>query len=144
MVFERVKSDAGIGEFAQHFGVSRERGRFIVMVRQYRLHTELFGQFDDFRHGMPMPDQQSSGGVIRHGAPSLVKFLDSAVNEADPPVMGGQTVQDVAVKHKATKHFVAVLDRGVQSGMVVHAQIPPEPDQYRRKMCEMSACHLHP
>jgi hypothetical protein len=60
------------------------------------------------------------------------------------PVFGRQSLQDVAVKQEATKNFVAMLQGHVQSGVVVQAQIPPEPNQYRCKMCEMSVCHLHP
>lgn len=114
------------------------------MVCEYRLHPELFGDSYDVSHGMSVSGDQASVRIVGVFPPLLVQFNNGGMNERHASVLCRQSLQYVAVKHEATKHLVAMMHRHVQSGMVVQAQIPPEPDQYRCKMCEMSACHLHP
>lgn len=76
-----------------------------------------------------MGDDQPASGVAAQRAQVAVQRRQASQDELNPAVLAWQSIENFGVKDKDAKHIPALGARLQQGGIVVSAQIAPEPHQ---------------
>ncbi len=126
LVLEGVKRDPRRAEGARHLGVAVLCGRLVVVVRVDGRDGELACE----------PRDRVARTAVQHGEPAAaaakarVELGHRVPDELDAPVgAGGQRVEDLGVEAERAVDTAVRFQRVVQGGVVVVAEIAPEPHQ---------------
>jgi len=132
MVLAGVQRNAGAGQGAAHLRVAGQRIGLVVVVGVHRLHMQVSGQL---RHGLrcvAVAHQQAHAlDAVRGGQRAQLRLQpeQAVADELDAAISARQRIEDVAVEHKRTPHPPGRAQCVVQRGVVVGAQVAPQPDQ---------------
>ena len=102
------------------------------MVGEHRLDAQALRQSRYFVTGSAVQQDQAGAGPPGQGAQGLVELGQALHDEVDSPVLPGQRVEDVGVEHEHGVHLFALAQGLVQAGVVVGAQVAPEPEKTDR------------
>ncbi len=106
--------------------IAVDGGRLVVPVRVDGLDAELAGKrgYRGTRAGMPHVDPPV------HAFQGFLQFRDTVPDEGHAAIGArSQPIEDLGIEDKYAMHALVGGKRGRQGGVVVMAQVAPEPDQ---------------
>jgi hypothetical protein len=130
LVLESLQAAPGFAQALLDRTVARDGAGFVVVVGEYRLRVQLVRQARDLVCGAPVAHDQVSSPCTQAG----VEFAEAGMDELHAAVVARQAGQDVGVEHERAVDATGAVtlrraQRMVQRGMVLDAQVTPEPDQ---------------
>ena len=114
------------------FGVARQRLGLIVMIGKNSVSRELAHQQGQRIAGCRVLDNQAHVSDVvffSQTAQLNIQVNQRLTYELNSPVCTGKAVQNLPVKDKNAKYLVARLQGVMQCGIVISAQVAPEPHQ---------------
>ncbi len=133
-----AENDALRAQGIGHSPVARDGLGLIVAIRQHFPDTERLGQLNDAGRRRTVAHDESAAGrpAARRQAPQgLVEFQHAGMNELHASIMpAGQRVKNLGIEHEHAIDASILAQRMIKRGMVVTAQVPPEPDERTGKI----------
>ena len=124
LVFAGDECPALARQRGAHRGVALDRGRLVIVIGEHGIGLKAYRQRRDLLARAAMQDLQPAA-VARQ---FLLQFTHAEPDELDAPVVAPrQPAENFAIEHECAVDAPALLQRGVEGGMIETAQIAPEP-----------------
>jgi hypothetical protein len=127
LVLREVQSPSLAFECGAHRFIAPPRRGLVVAVREHGVHAQVASETRDGARGFVVHHVQAAAAL----AQALAQRDDGPVDELDAPVAPGEAIEDRAIEHENAMQLPACARRLVQAGIVLVAQVAPEPEERR-------------